>query len=132
MKYCLWGLSAKGEETMMSLACEILHEGFLTGEQHEALTIRYLTAISNIEQFLRQSSRNTLKIDKCFDLTWDIARNAMNVSQRQRRNSKTVTIRDEHSLSHFGDDLSQIDSERFYTAHGLEEEKWDGVSVVNF
>lgn len=133
IKYCLWGLRVQNNETVITFECEHLHEGFLTAEQHEALTLRYLGAFSNIEHYLKQCAPGTLKIDQCFDLCWDIARNVMNnSSHRRRRNSKTVTIKDEHSLSQFPDDISMIDSERFYTAHGLDDEKWDGVSVNNF
>jgi hypothetical protein len=45
---------------MLSIVIELVHEGFLTLEQQEALTVKYLTGMTNLDQYMKQITKTNI------------------------------------------------------------------------
>lgn len=48
MRSCIWCLRERKDETEITMEVDVAHEGFLTVEQQEQLTERYLIGLTNI------------------------------------------------------------------------------------
>jgi hypothetical protein len=105
IKACIWCLKERKGETEVTVEIDVQHEGFLTTDQQEQLTERFLVGVANLEGYVGRDGKKGGKggaaaaggggsVDRCFDLRWDIGRNSMNKSMikgnRERRKSKLL------------------------------------------